>query len=123
MTREVQCVMAILNGTQPKGMQCNFHGNSCGLCGAHVVEDAVHVLWDCEGLTSHRGPWWRKLLRELTTAMARDLEVMPCHSLIDLLLSGPGSGYIPEWAYIYTSFAKFVWSMYRMRHSLYNDVT
>ena len=120
-TPAVRSVMALLLGTQPKSMQCNFSGSPCGMCGVSIKEDGKHILFECEALCQVRAACWERIMNDLPPAMARDLTESQAKDRARLIIAGPGQRYIPEWADVYQAFSCFVYHIYRARKSLYNS--
>ena len=120
MTRKVSAVVSVLCGVQPKGMQFNFNGSPCGICGEHAREDAGHVLFDCAALAGARRVRWERLLASVPPPMAQDLDEMLTTERTELMLSGPGKLYIADWGHIYVAFAEYVYGMYMQRCDMYN---
>ena len=123
MTLKASAVLALLMGTQPKGMQIHFSKGRavCCLCSAHVIENAAHILMECLELDSVRAPSWRQVLASMPPAMARDMEQSSSERRTKFLLSGlAGVRYTMEWNTIYAQIAGFVYSMYDARVKIYD---
>jgi len=100
-TKYVSCVIAVLQGGQPLGLQCNFESKICQICGLRQKDNHCHILFACLA---------DDLLKETTLEKCR------------LLLSGLKCGFVCEWMDIYANISKFVFDIYHSRKLAYNDL-
>ena len=119
--KQVSCLVAILSGTQPKGMQANF-SNLCRMCDERRYESPEHVLMRCPRLSAQRLIFIHRIKAHMPPAMADCYEGMTISEKIQFFLSGFNSSFIEEWSPLYSSVAEFVWGMYKCRYELYNEV-
>lgn len=124
MWRNVCNLVAIIMGAQPVKMGANWANIKymCGLCRVCVRENAVHVLFECNELEPLRNHCWQQLMQAMPVAMAGDLSQRSNQGKLQILLSGLGGDYVPEWDNIYTEIVKFVQSMYMHRKQMYDGL-
>lgn len=122
MSRKVSCVMSVLIGGQPCGMQRNFGATSCAVCHMTVRESAEHILFQCPALATQREVLWGKVLGCMPPALSDDIKKSNNQIKTQLVLSGLREAYIPEWWDIYESICGFVYGMYEDRMLKYDDL-
>ena len=118
--KEVSSIVAVLLGVQPKFMQRNLENieYQCGLCHCRCKENAMHVILQCSELEDIRSHAWDRLLSSMPPGMRQDIR--NDEKTLELLLSGLGGNYIPEWDQTYANIAQFVYSMYEHRKHMYD---
>ena len=119
--RKVSCIVALLLGSQPKGMQRNLGSNICKLCG--LFESCEHVLFECSRLNSVRLKVWSEVLNAMPLGMVNCLP-NNTHEKTAFILSGMNSTYsfIQEWTSVYYHISKFVFTMYKERMIQYDEM-
>ena len=60
-TQKISGLIAVLMGSKPKHLQCQFTMKVCGLCCRSRRDGAVHVLFECPELASTRNVAWRSV--------------------------------------------------------------
>ena len=118
--RQTSCTVALLLGTQPKGMQCNYSG-ICVLCNERQQETPEHVLLRCRHYDDVRPHYVNRINSCMPLAMQRQFGSMTMSEQCQFLLSGLNNSYIEEWNSLYTEVVDFVWHMYRYRHQTYGN--
>ena len=118
MCKRVSAVVAVMCGTQPKGMQCI--AKICALCPHRQTDNPEHVLFGCEALSTTRNTHTLKMTLKMPYAMKIEFENMPPPEKVTFLVSGFRCGYTREWADIYVEAAHYVYNMYKERHNKYN---
>jgi hypothetical protein len=121
LTRYVSCVLAVLLGGQPKGLQSNFGKSACRLCILNRKDTAQHILFECPSLEPAYSAEWRNVLLSMPYAMAETLRNANSRDKCVFILSGLSNSYIKEWVKIYETIAKFVYKIYVFRKQLYSD--
>ena len=117
----VRAIMAILQGAQPKGLQCNFSNAPCHLCTLRCREDPAHVLFECPALQEARDSTLPGLLRAMPSAMAECFSAMSNADKVRQIVSCYGGKYTQEWNSVYFLTAIMVSKLYEKRHSMYTD--
>ena len=113
--------MALMSGTQPKGMQYNFSGFPCGLCGERVQEDPRHILFECKLFSDTREVSWQQVLIRLPPGMLHEVTAMNDTMKTNFVINGPGGDtIINEWLDVYSAIICFVFGMYCMRKEKYD---
>ena len=118
--KQVSCLVAVISGTQPKGMQTNFQ-KTCQMCNERFYESPEHVLMRCPHLRPQRLDYSHRIKSQMPEAMKNCYEAMTLTEKCTFLLSGFNSSYTDEWASIYGVVADFVYEMYRCRYIFYED--
>ena len=122
LKRKVSCVVAVLLGGQPRGIQRNIDHKICKICYLRAAEDPAHILFKCPALAAKRETTWHRVLASMPLGMSRSLAEMPLQSMTEFILTGMKSeSYIEEWDEIYLTIANFVFSMYNHRKDLYDE--
>ena len=109
---KVSCVMALVQGSQPIGLQCNSGKGRCKICDTLLWDDPVHVLFKCPTLDGVRHTYFQIILKEMPYAMRRDVINMNDFQKTYMLLSALKSEYIPEWEPLYMKIADWVNPLY-----------
>ena len=117
--KQVSCVVAILLGTQPKGMQCNFSGH-CRLCEERQHDSPEHMLMRCPRMSEQRLTYVSRIKANMPTAMADCFERMGTSEIYQFLLSGLHNTYEEEWISVYSIIADYIWEIYKYRAEFYN---
>ena len=119
--KRTSSVMAILCGSQPKGMGKNFTRNPrCQICDAYALEDFEHTLFVCDSLSDMRQRLFSRLIESMPLSMQTDLLNMSHRNKLRYLLSGFSmEHYVPEWQDIYLKTSTFMYEMYRARAAEY----
>ena len=119
--KKVSSVIAVLLGSQPKGLQRNIGQNTCCLCG--IKESPQHILFQCQPLNTIRTRVWADVLSVMPLGMAADLSALDPDSKTAFVLSGMNTtSFIEEWEDIYYKMANFVYCIYRERMLLYDEM-
>lgn len=119
--KKVACVVAVLLGSQPKGMQRNIGQNICRLCG--IKESPQHILFHCSKLARVRSYAWDLVLSAMPMAMAKDLSSLNPDNKTVFFLSGLNTAsFIEEWADAYYQVANYVYCIYKERMLLYDEM-
>ena len=119
-TKQARCTVAVLLGSQPKAMQCNFSG-ICSLCDERQAETPVHILLFCNHYDHLRTAHMNSMKNHMPQAMRREFENMSPHRKCQFMLSGLNNSYVDEWDCIYSDVVDFVWQMYMYRHQSYGS--
>ena len=123
LTRYVSSVIALLLGSQPRGLQRNFQNNLCNVCNARCLDTIEHVLFQCHCLKQLRRTWLYTIVSCMPRAMALDFLKLSYKEATELILNGlKCSKYVPEWIDILANICKFVHFMYKRRAELLDDV-
>ena len=120
----VSKIMAIIMGSQPKGMQHNFNMSSCYLCHLHERDSPTHILFKCraQNLVQARTNQWQNILSVMPPAMLDHVNSLNDEDKTSFILTGLNSSYIPEWLPIYTNISVYISQMYSIRDSLYGEM-
>ena len=119
--RYVSCVVSVMMGCQPRGLQCNFSRKTCALCQNSREDTSEHILFECAELAPYRDLQWIAVMDELPNAMADSIQKMNNKQKTEFFLSGLNSRYIAEWQSLYKEIAKFVYRLYQHRKAIYDD--
>ena len=111
--KSVSSVVAIICGSQPKGLGANFGRNArCQICTGYETETFEHTLFTCDTLTCVRNNCLDKLRQSMPIAMWLDFERMSISYKMKFLLSGLNStNYMPEWKDILLCVSNFVFEL------------
>ena len=120
--KQVSCVMAVIMGGQPRGLQRNFESSTCKLCTMNCTEDPLHVIFKCAELSDVRHNKMSKMYSCMPRAMYNDLLNMAELEKAHFILSPMRSKYIPEWNDIYMSIASMIFEIYEYRAKKYDDI-
>ena len=120
---KISSIVSILMGSQPKRMMCNFDSIYCNLCNIRNKETSVHILFECEGLSTIRDAAWTRVLSTMPTSMVNDIQSMTSGDKTSLLMSCYGGSFIPEWADIYIQTIMSVNAIYKERADKYKRLT
>ena len=120
--KHVSCVMAIIMGGQPSGMQRNFNSRTCQLCFCNNRDDLFHILFRCNELETPRIRLLSKLSNAMPFAMATEFNNMNVNDKTMFILSPLKSLYVAEWNNIYVAIAIFVKEIYAARAKLYDNL-
>ena len=74
--KQVCATVALLSGTQPKGLQHNFGQSSCMLCENYTRDSPVHILFECVALQTTRHEGFESIRILMPGAMLNEFEVM-----------------------------------------------
>ena len=92
------------------------HNKSCTWCPGPVVEDAAHMLFECERMADVRRTKWDEITDTMPDAMLDTFNVYDKHEKLRFILSGfNGAQYEDEWEPIYNCMISFVYKMYKAR--------
>ena len=72
LTKKIACVMSLLMGSQPSGLQKNNNSSRCKLCDNQAADTPTHIIFECETLQDVRATWWAKVMNKLPLALAND---------------------------------------------------
>ena len=103
--KQVSAAVALLLGAQPKGLQHNFGGHSCMLCGLYVNESSVHILFECNLMNEKRDHWLNTIRLLMPTAMVIGFDEMSVQSKCEFLLSGLNNCHVQECDVLYGAIA------------------
>ena len=118
----IACVVSVLMGQQPKGVQCNLKSTRCLLCGSREKEDAMHVLFYCASLTETRVRSMHCLYSKMPPALVREFEDSSKFEVLKLIVTCLKGSYVNEWDPVYGEMSKFVYDMYSCRRNMYNQL-
>ena len=118
--KQTSCIMSIVLGGQPHGLQRNLGKSVCGLCGNR--EDASQVVFDCIELNDIRNCKIVRVYENMPNAMRLSIEGMSIREKAVFFLSPLKSKYVLEWDDIYKSIASFVFEIYKERAKKYDDI-
>ena len=124
LSRNVSCIMALIMGSQPKGMQHNFEMSSCHLCDLHENDTPTHVLFKCKAhmIQQARDNQWSNILSVMPPAMATQVITLNDDDKTRFILTGLSGGYVAEWLPVYSSISMYVYKLYSLRDKLYRDM-
>ena len=88
LTNLVSGVLAVLQGGQPRGMQCNFDSKACKLCDTAQRDNAQHVLFVCPGLDTVRFRAWDSVIRSMPDLLVVELRNSNIKTKWEIILSG-----------------------------------
>ena len=117
--KQVSATVALLLGTQPKGLQHNFGQKPCMLCDQYSTESTLHILFECREFHRLRCDGFQTISIKMPDAMQNEYNEMSIQARCTFLLSGLNDSYVPEWDALYAAIAQFVWDMYRCRDAKY----
>ena len=117
--RQVSCIIALICGSQPKYLQCNFSNMFCCLCPDRLIDSAIHVLFECSALNVHRKLYMSKIRLSMPLAMKNEFNNMNHYNKLMFILSGMNCKYSHEFRLIYKTMSMFVFEMYKSRKKLY----
>ena len=123
MYRKVACIVALLCGCRPRGLQSNLSHRICNICNSQSCDTPVHILFECEALVHVRYMVWDKLVSCMPARMAAD--ILECSNIqkYTLMISGlKCTRYVREWRDIFRNVAFFVHTMYNERKRKYDEV-
>ena len=107
LTNLVSGVLAVLQGGQPRGMQCNFDSKARKLCDTAQRDNAQHVLFICPGLETVRSRAWDSLLRSMPDPLVVELRNSNIKTKCEIL-SGLRCRFVSEWTEIYVNVGKII---------------
>ena len=119
--KKVSSVMALIQGSQPIGLQCNFGKGRCKICHTLLRDDPVHVLFRCPTLSEVRQTQVQLILNEMPYALRREITNMNDVQKTYLLLSALRCEYVPEWEPLYLRIADWVYHIYKARKTYYDE--
>ena len=91
---------------------------SCQWC-AGAVDDATHMLFQCDLLSDIRIALWRTVLETMPEAMVESVETLSPKSKLEFILTGcNGAGYNDELENTYSAMLNFVYNVYRTRQQV-----
>ena len=120
--KKISCVMSVLAGGQPSGMQCGYGRHFCCICDLREHDDAMHVLIRCPALEYVRQLYFSKIVSNMPPAMRGSFLLLDDKSKLIFMLSGFKCKYTPEWIHIYEMVAQWVFKMYEKRKELYDHI-
>ena len=119
---QVSATIAVLIGSQPRGLQRNFNDKLCNICEIYGRDNSVHILFECTVLEDVRSKYLNKLFSSMPDNMAYDINRLNNVDKAKCMLSGYGKRYVPEWNSIYIHTLEFVYNMYQCRANTYDDI-
>ena len=122
LTKNISCVMSLLMGGQPSGMQRNLSRSKCALCESHSADTPHHVLFICEALGWIRDVKWENVCEKMPNALLHDIRCMSPSDKTEMLLSCFGGTYTSEWQDMYAEVVKFIYYMYKARCNAYDNL-
>ena len=120
--KQTSCVVALLLGTQPKGMQWNYSG-ICTLCNERQQESPEHILFSCSYYNALRNYHMKSIEFYMPRVMRLEYETMNISKKCQFLLSGLNDSYIEERNCLYSEIADFAWHLYKKRHQSYETAS
>ena len=116
MTKYVSSVMALLLGSQPRGLQRNFNHTVCKVCDEGICDSPEHILFVCPELSLPRKTLLKEVLEIMPNRMARDFKELSQKNSVDFILNAFNSNkYVKEWSDIMDKMSRFVYFMYKKR--------
>ena len=106
--KQVSSVMALIQGSQPSGLQCNYGEGTCKLCHLSVKEDPVHVLFSCPRLAEVRQTHYDLVINEMPYALRQEVSNMGLLQKTSLLLAALKCAYVREWEPLYLRIASWI---------------
>ena len=119
--KRASSVLALLCGSQPKGMGKNFNPvPRCQICASYALEDFEHTLFSCETLQNTRQRLVNDLIEVMPMGMRCEYTRMDHKTKLAFILSGLSSdSYMSEWTDIYLKASTFIYEMFRARAQEY----
>ena len=118
--KQISCLMAIVMGGQPRGLQRNFDKSKCKLCSANCKEDPQHIIFNCNELQEVRNTKLLEMYSVMPKSMVNNMLDMTVSQQAMFILSPLRSLYIPEWNDIYVSIASLIFEIYKCRAMKYD---
>ena len=89
----------------------------CQMCDATAVETVSHVLFKCdeERMSICRNKLWNEVMKSCSQSLKDELQNMSSDEKTVFLLTGLNSGYISEWAELFSSIKNFLLGLYWLR--------
>ena len=123
LINKISCVLSLLIGGQPPGLQRNFNSSRCGLCqNSMEKEDPCHVLFSCPALEGQRNRTWQRVLQSMPPAMVRQQLGVSNREKTEFLLSCLNNTVTTEWHEIYMNIIVFIHDIYKERARLYDAI-
>ena len=120
--KQVQATVALLLGTQPRGMQHNLNGQNCILCDDHLTDSCLHIMFGCCEMDMTRAYWLSVIRFLMPRVMQHEFQSMSVQEKLTFLLSGLNNCYVSEWDALYRAIAQFVWDKYMCRDEKYKMI-
>ena len=117
--RQVSSIVALICGSQPKFLQCNFDDKFCCLCCDRSIDTPIHILFECSSLDIVRNLYLGKVRLSMPLAMKNEFNNMTNSNKCLFILSAMNSKFCVDFMLIYKSMSSFVFEMYRERYKLY----
>ena len=115
--------MALLCGSQPKGLQRNLDHYKCNICIGQYTDSPVHILFECTELLNVRDLMWNKVISCMPVGMANDISLLNSREKYILIISGMKcTRFIQEWSEIFKNIAFFVHTVYSERKRKYDEL-
>ena len=122
LTRHIACVISVLMGGQPRGMQHNYSSGICAVCDAYETDDNIHIIFACPSSATKRNILWNVLLNSMPQGLVNSISTMNFKQKFKCLTSCFGGTYTPEWHTVYENVAVFIFNMYKERHDKYIEM-
>ena len=120
---KVSFVMALLQGSQPKGVTRNSGKLRCNICPDSSIDGPIHVLFECSALMNKRKEMWGHLIQSTPDGLGCELNKRINKDKFAFIISGMQSNaYVKEWRQIYQNIANFVYVMYKERAKMYDSL-
>ena len=90
------------------------HNKVCTWCMGAVVEDAAHLLFECDRYNDLRCRKWNAVTGIMPDAMVQSIRNYNSSDKLKFILTGfNGAAYEPDWEDMYNAVLDFVYEMYR----------
>ena len=123
LMNKVSAVVAVIMGSQPKRLQCNFRHKLCRLCDLRIKDTPLHTLMSCTQHTEKRDHHLRNIVSSMPVAMANSFDNMTPEEKFTFMLSGlQCRSIIEEWKDIMVKICSFVFEIYTIRKQLYDQM-
>ena len=112
----------MLQGGQPRGMQCSFVSEACKLSDMTQRDNGQYVLFVCPGLDTVCSRAWDSILRSMPDPLVVELRNSNIKTKCEIILLGLKFRFVREWTEIYLNIGNFCHDIYSKRKSLYDDI-
>ena len=114
--RKAAAIVSILMGGQPKGLQCNFDSNVCGLCVERDRDDSAHILFVCDALQEERDVLTQQLINSMPVPMLSSYCDLSNVGKLKFMVSGAAR----EFPSVMKCIANYIYALYQKRKLLYD---
>ena len=114
--KKAAAVVSILMGGQPRGLQCNFTSDLCGICFQREHDDPIHILFVCDGLQEERELASQPLINSLPLPMLISYNNLSNSEKLKFMFSGVAK----EYPSVMMCIANYIYALYQKRKLMYD---